>query len=138
MFGTIAGLLRVLAKVAGARGIDAGIVDAMIFAGNLIEEGMEGHAELKALTQRIQTLVDEGRHFTEAERAELRAQSDAAHSRLQALADDVPQPELDMAEDDAGEVEADDAADEPVDPEPAAEVEPDGVPEADDPNTPTQ
>lgn len=90
MFLTITALLRVLAKVAGARGVDAGIVDAMIFGANLVEEGIEGRAELEALTKRIQALVDEGRHFTEAERAELRAQSDAAHNRLQALADDVP------------------------------------------------
>lgn len=93
MFGTIAALLQVLAKVAGARGVDSGLVDALIFGANLVDEGMEGKAELEALTKRIQTLVDEGRSFTETERAELRAQSDAAHSRLQALADDAPDDE---------------------------------------------
>lgn len=117
MFGTIAALLQVLAKVGGARGVDSGLVDALIFGANLVQEGMQGKAELEALTKRIQTLVDEGRSFTEAERAELRAQSDAAHNRLQALADDAPEPEPEVAtEPDPSEhvaLEGDDAASEP-------------------------
>lgn len=103
MFGTIAALLQVLAKVGGARGVDSGLVDALIFGANLVQEGMAGKADLEALTKRIQALVDEGRSFTEAERAELRAQSDAAHNRLQALADDVPEPESESPPDPAAD-----------------------------------
>ena len=132
MFGTIAALLQVLAKVGGARGVDSGLVDALIFGANLVQEGMEGKAELEGLTKRSQVLVDEGRSVTEAERAELRAQSDSAHARLQALADDVPEPEAEEPVQDGdgndlptGEVatespEADDASE----PDPAEDTPP--------------
>jgi hypothetical protein len=110
MFGTIAALLQVLAKVAGARGVDSGLVDALVFGANLVNEGMQGKAELEALTKRIQTLVDEGRSFTEAERAELRAQSDAAHSRLQALADDAPEAEPTVQDGDGNDLPAGEVA----------------------------
>lgn len=95
MFTTITALLRVLSKVAVSSGyLNTDVSDALVFGANLIEVGTEGKAELEALVYKWEDRVARGVSLTDEERQEQLTRSDELSRTLQALATDVPEPEL--------------------------------------------
>ncbi len=79
-------LLSSLGKVAsdpalGARG--AAVKSVLDLAALAIARGSEGADQLRALTEQVKAMAEEGREPTPAEWEDLKLRSDAAHAKIQ-------------------------------------------------------
>ena len=92
--------------------------------GMLIEEGDDAYDDLKAFTETIQSMADQGRAPSPDEWAGIRLRSDDAHARLQAVKEELLAP--------AGE-ETPPAPEQPTEPEEAATVAGENLPDPADP-----
>ncbi len=80
-------LLMTLAHFSRQRN-ETHVADYLDLIGELVERGDAGIDELKALTQEIEAMVDEGRDPTDEERAAVRQRRQELSEAIQALGND--------------------------------------------------